>query len=361
MTVVLDNQIIDYDLEKYSFPAWVRDHVTAAGYDATDLQRLHETVPLSEISPLTQRLIRETEQPAFREMACGFVREVVRPILQADVALQRFFNIRIMLPDRQDMIIAFHNGTWYGHGLGETTIWMPLTQAEETNSLQVIDREASRKINANAIENRWRHDQLQQACLAQARPVSLVPGQVLLFQQENLHGNVMNQTGRTRVSIDFRVAVAGGALHRKLVGGYFDLLDAPASAPARASDGVCISYVNNNTRIASGIPIHLQRLMMRNYCETHGLQPTYEQLEIEVMPHLPTLLKILEQDRPADVLLYSVYALPDGADDRKELLELALQQDVTLHFANEDRRVSNQAEADLVERILTFASLESPV
>ena len=35
-----------------------------------------------------------------------------------------------------------------------------------------------------------------------------------------------NQTGKTRCSIDFRLAVKGGLIRRKLVGAYFTTLDA---------------------------------------------------------------------------------------------------------------------------------------
>lgn len=361
MPPLLDNEIVAYDAEAFPFAAWVAERVADAGYDGSDLHRLHERVPLGEVAPLQKRLIGQTARSEFRDMAHGFVRAVIAPLLGEGLAMQRFFNIRIMLPDRQDMIIAFHNGTWYGHGLGETTIWVPLVRVWGANSLQVIDREPSRRITAAAVAGRWSHEQMQQACREQARPVELTVGQALLFQQENLHGNLINDTGVTRLSIDFRVAVAGGNLHRKLIGGYFDLLDAPPSDPPAPAEGICIGYVNNNTRLASGVPIHLQRLMMTEYCERHALRPTYEQLEIEVMPHLPTLQKILGADRPAHVLLYSIYALPDAPADRAAIYDLALSAGVTLHFADEDRRLSTPAERDLIERMLTFAELGSPV
>ena len=363
MSEVLDNLIVTYDVGAFPFPTWVQDRISSAGYDATDLHLLHETVPLREVAPLQRRLIAETADPAFQSMAHSFVRSVVQPLLKSELAIQRYFNVRIMLPDRPDMIIAFHNGTWYGHGLGETTIWMPLCEVAGSNTLMVIDRDQSRQITADSVAKRWRHEKMQEACMVHARPVEIGPGDVLLFQQENLHGNTLNTTGKTRVSIDFRVAVKGGPLHRKLIGGYFDLLDSKASAsasPTPSNGGICISYVNNNTRIANGIPIHLQRLMMRDYCAAHDINPTYEQLEIEVMPHLPTLLKILEQDRPADVLLYSVYALPDAPADRQVVLDQAVSNGITLHFANEDRRVTSVADAAAIEQILTFAPPEPP-
>ena len=73
-------------------------------------------------------------------------------------------------------------------------------------------------------------------------------------------------------------------------------------------------------------------------CEPLGLKYTYEQLELEVMPYLPTLQHVIEQDRPNEIVMYSVNALPENRDLRDKILNLALDNKVKLHFANEDYR-----------------------
>ncbi|NIR48837.1 hypothetical protein GWO43_10395 [candidate division KSB1 bacterium] len=120
----------------------------------------------------------------------------------------------------------------------------------------------------------------------------------------------------------------------------------------------CISYVNNNTRITSGIPIVLQRLMMRDYCEPKGIKYTYEQLELEVMPHLPTLQHIIEYDQPNEVVLYSVYSLPEKPEVRKSILDLALKYNVKLHFANEDCRFEKEQDREWIDEVLSFGTIE---
>jgi sporadic carbohydrate cluster protein (TIGR04323 family) len=119
----------------------------------------------------------------------------------------------------------------------------------------------------------------------------------------------------------------------------------------------CISYVNNCTEYTRAIPIHLQRLMMANYCGESGLSVRFEQLEIEVMAHLPTLLHILEHDLPEAVLLFSIYALPNHIEWRDEILNAALSNKVALHFANESVVVDSVASRDQLERMLSFSRL----
>lgn len=126
----------------------------------------------------------------------------------------------------------------------------------------------------------------------------------------------------------------------------------------RAAGYTCISYVNNNTRITSGIPIVLQRLMMRDYCEPKGIKYTYEQLEVEVMPHLPALQHILETDKPNEVVLYSIYALPEHTANRNKILDLAAKNQVKMHFANEDYIFEKPEDREWIEECLGFGQIE---
>ena len=126
----------------------------------------------------------------------------------------------------------------------------------------------------------------------------------------------------------------------------------------RVEGYTCISYVNNNTRITSGIPIVLQRLMMRDYCEPLGLKYTYEQLELEIMPYLPTLLHIIKRDRPNEIVMYSVNSLPENRELRDEILDLALEYGVKLHFANEDFRFKSERDRKWIDEVLSFGEIE---
>jgi sporadic carbohydrate cluster protein (TIGR04323 family) len=272
---------------------------------------------------------------------------------------------------------------WYGHGMGTGTCWIPLTPCFGTNSMLVIDRRKSIELCNEALQNNWRQDKMQEVFFSHAEPVVAGPGKAFLFNQEIIHGNVPNQTDQTRVSVDFRMVVRGGKIRRKLVGGYYVLLnedlisnhktleDRESSMSKQANDEpevqrehsraegyTCISYVNNNTRITSGIPIVLQRLMMRDYCEPLGLKYTYEQLELEVMPYLPTLQHIITRDRPNEIVMYSVNALPENRELRDSLLDLALEYGVKLHFANEDFRFKSERDRKWIDDVLSFGEIE---
>lgn len=118
----------------------------------------------------------------------------------------------------------------------------------------------------------------------------------------------------------------------------------------------CISYVNHASSYTEGIPAHLQRLMISSYCQRESLVVRFQQLEILGMPHLPTLLEIVETHKPDDVVLFSVYSLPKDEPLRTPILDAALAEGITLHFANEDLTIRNSDERQTVEQVLTFCS-----
>lgn len=369
--VVVDNELISYDAGRYDFGSWIRQRMNDAGYDVTDLTQLHRIIPYDRAQELQNQIIKDTAREDFVALLHGFVHEVLEPIFGAEIAVQRYPNIRLMLPGRSEMKIAYHTGVWYGHGLGQATCWMPFTPVSGSNSMYVVGLEDSRRLMREAIEGDWDQQRMHEEFSKFSWAIEAGPGQAHLFNQEIIHGNATNETPISRVSCDFRLAVKGGPLRRKRVGGYFTLLDPSVRGEAARSaedqtrpvrqqkkDYTCIGYVNNSTLVTSGIPIVVQRLMMRDYMQQRDLRYTYQQLENEAFAYLPTLKNILGVDKPDDVVLYSIYALPDRAEHRRAIYELCIDNGVTMHFANEDLRINNRAEAAWVEANINFARLE---
>jgi sporadic carbohydrate cluster protein (TIGR04323 family) len=279
--------------------------------------------------------------------------------------------VRVVLPDRPDMILPFHQGIWVGNGMGIGTVWMPLTRAFDTNSMWIVDLATSRELTRRAIAEKWNRERMQEVLLSEAHPMNLEVGEVCTFCQANIHGNVANMTGVTRVSVDYRVLRADGQFHRKLPGGYFVLSDrfddlfrpqplheSPNGDRAKS----IISYCENNTRVTRGINVYLQRLLIRDYCQERGIKFRYEQMELEGLLHCPILMGVLEHDGPDEVVMFSCYALPEDSADRKRLLDKALEKGIVLHFVNELEVMRTADDRDRIERTMQFSTdFSSPV
>ncbi len=366
-------RIVEYDNDRFPFNEWILNRVRLLGYPLEDLTDIHNVIDDKEVYNVSKQLCADTNLPEFRRMVNRFVREVVVPKgkLGPPIAVQRFLNVRIMLPDKPESIFPFHTGLLYGHGPASRSLWLPLTDvsADEdyTASMQIIDIEKSRELIQYGIDKQLSIAEMTEVFGAESWPLKAGPGKVVFFSQENIHGNFVNVTGKTRVSIDFRVAESkfGDQLARKIVGGYFEIIpgseEEEAAAAARPDNTDAffngkryVMYLNNSTRSTYGIPVHLQRYMVNDYCNKKKLTCEFELFELEDMLYLPTLHHILNNLK-CNVVLYSIFSLPEDKEFRSRILDAALHNGIVMHFVNEDMAIASEADRKDVERTFEFA------
>jgi sporadic carbohydrate cluster protein (TIGR04323 family) len=374
LTTVWDAKVYSWDNSKYPFNEWILNRIRGMGYDLNDLSYLHETVPLSEVYTVTKQLCADTNLPEFRRMLNRFVREqvVTQGKLRLPVAVQRFMNVRIMLPTTPELFFPYHTGLLYGHGIASRSMWLPFVDVtadeDRSRSMQIIGIKRSRELIAQAIENRLNMHQMTELFAKESWQIKAGPGSGCFFTQENIHGSGRpNTTGRTRVSMDFRIAegIYGDYLGRKIPAGYFHLIpdteeeeEALAARPPRekafANGKPNIFYVANNTASTYGIPVHLQRYMLVDYSKKKNLEFNYELFDLEDMMHLPTLWHLV-QDRDCNIIMYSIFALPEEEDARNQMLEAAVKRGGVIHFVNEDLQLTNADDLKEIKKYLEFA------
>jgi sporadic carbohydrate cluster protein (TIGR04323 family) len=369
-----DAQIMTYPNERFPFNEWILGRINKMGYAVKDLSTFHEVVPQEDTYRVTKQLCADTNLPEFRRLLNRFVREVVVPKgkLRQPVAVQRFMNVRIMLPTTPELYFPLHTGLLYGHGIASRSLWLPFVDVtsdeDRTRSMQIIPIKKSRELVKYAIDNRLKMHEMTEVWGKHAHQIKAGPGSCCLFSQEHIHGSGMpNATGKTRISFDFRIAEAmyGDLLGRKMPAGYFHLIpdteeeeERLAQLPPREvqykNGKQNIFYVANNTAATYSIPVHLQRYMLVDYVEKKGLSRDYELFDLEDMLHCPTLLHLVE-DRNANIVMYSIFALPEGDADRNHLLETALKKGNIIHFVNEDLQLVTPDDLKTIRKYLDFA------
>lgn len=169
----------DYDLERWPFPEFV-----AKSLDVKDLTALRADLPLRTWHTDQQSPWHAPFYEAFgiwRRIFARFVKEVIAPRLGVPCYWQAVPTFRVQLPGNL-AVGAFHRDADYNHPLGEVSFWVPMTPAAGTSTVWIADDEGGR----------W--------------PADARPGEVIQFDAAGrLHGNVINETGRARVSFDFRL------------------------------------------------------------------------------------------------------------------------------------------------------------
>jgi sporadic carbohydrate cluster protein (TIGR04323 family) len=369
-----DAKIVTYPNERFPFNEWLLKRIRGMGYPLDDLSNLHAVVPQDEVYKVTKQLCADTNLAEFRRMLNAFVRDVVVPKgkLRLPVAVQRFMNVRIMLPTTPELFFPYHTGLLYGHGIASRSIWMPFVDvtADEdlTRSMQIIPIKKSRELAKQAINERLSMAEMTKLFAAHSHQIKAGPGSCCFFSQEHIHGSGRpNTTGKTRVSMDFRIAegIYGDLLGRKIPAGYFHMIpnseeEEEALAQQKPREDSFhngkpnIFYVANNSASTYAIPVHLQRYMLNDYMTKKGLKWDYELFDLEDMLHCPTLCHLIE-DRNANTVMFSIFALPEEEGERNRLLETAVRRGNIIHFVNEDLQLANADDMKSIKEYLAFS------
>ena len=80
----------------------------------------------------------------------------------------------------------------------------------------------------------------------------------------------------------------------------------------------------------------------------------YELFDLEDMVHLPTLRHLVEQ-RECNIVMYSIFALPEEENFRNQLLETAAKRRSVIHFVNEDLQLTNADDLKTIKKYLDFS------
>ena len=353
-----DNKTLDYDLEKYNWPAWALGVIQEIAPQIKKLETMHEFLTPAEIVKVSQHVQNACSRRDFMERFDEFAMSIVpQRIDHRRFLIQRQGTLRVVIPNQAKVgrRLAFHQGIFVGNGRGCRTIWTPFTRAEKTNTMWMMNLDISREITKRVLSEKWSMEKFEDECLKHAWPVTLQPGQSHLFFQEHIHGNVNNDEGYTRVSMDMRILIEGEEWGRRLPGGFMRLPgDYEVTQTGDYTGKSFITYAGWNSSFSKNIPLPMQRAIIEPYCTKNKISYNSYEFENEHMDWQPGLEYYIKE-RPDGIVLSSMYALTDDVNRRSELLQLALDHGVELHFANEVCSLKTLKDLEKIETYLNFA------
>lgn len=172
-------ELFTYSLDLYPFPDIVSDALNVRDLTTLSANLPRRTWQTDQQSPWHPPFYASFLE--WRDVYEDFIREVVVHRLDEPCYYQRVPTFRVHLPNNT-AVGEFHTDAQYHHPTGEVSFWLPLTRAAGTSSVWIEDDD---------------HEY---------RDVVAAPGEVVQFNAaQRLHGNLLNETGKSRVSFDFRL------------------------------------------------------------------------------------------------------------------------------------------------------------
>ena len=181
---------IKYDIKKYNFAKKIKEI-----YEVKDISMIHKEWKLAKKYDLLNN-VKEDQSTVYHkhfyenifstswsEIYHSFIHDIIRPIFDEAILYQTIPTFRIHQP-ANIAVAAFHKDSDYSHSIHEVNFYLPLTNAYGNNTVWVESKPGEEDFS----------------------PMEGKLGDVWMWDGANLlHGNKINDTNFSRVSVDFRV------------------------------------------------------------------------------------------------------------------------------------------------------------
>ena len=192
----MTTEVLNYDADQYDFRGIIAGYLgredldqLTTGYEDDADRAGNSLYKNMEQSPLFRRLYAALDGPegrAFYDLYQRFIEEVIRPQYDGPIYYQTRPSHRLLFADTPGGA-RYHRDADYGHDPGEVNYLLPQTRAYGNNAMWIESAVGKEDY----------------------RPLELEVGQYGRFKGVHLrHGAQLNDTGRSRVSFDFRVIPA---------------------------------------------------------------------------------------------------------------------------------------------------------
>ena len=114
-----NNATLNYDIEKYNWPAWALSVIQEIAPQVTELETMHEVLSASEVVKVSRHVQNACSRKDFMQMFDEFVASFVpQKIDNKQYMIQRQGTLRVVLPNQASVgrRLMFHQGIWVGNG-----------------------------------------------------------------------------------------------------------------------------------------------------------------------------------------------------------------------------------------------------
>jgi sporadic carbohydrate cluster 2OG-Fe(II) oxygenase len=206
------------------------------------LNNTHKYVSAKQLNSLRVNVISALMgQKNFRQHVYHIAKELLDKIVGNELVMQRGIGLSVQLPQDSSSLLNVHSDTWSGDSPFEVVVWTPLVDCFKTKTMFICTPERSAEVNHNFS----RYQKLNNAEFIRELEPDLtfldVPfGSVLIFNQNQLHGNVVNGESETRWSMNCRFKSAFSPYCDKKLGEFFE----PINLKPATKIGLAYDYPN---------------------------------------------------------------------------------------------------------------------
>ncbi len=188
------------------------------------INNLHKRVNNKDLNQFRLKLIKQiNSNPKFRYHYFNLARDQLYTLVGNDLLMQKKINLSIQFPNDNSSLLPIHSDVWSGDSPFEINLWIPLVNCYKTKSMYILPEKEKKKFNEIMKKNKIKSSS-QVFSLIKKKLVWLKVnyGEILIFNQNLPHGNVINLENETRISMNCRFKSYFSPFGDKKIGEFFD-------------------------------------------------------------------------------------------------------------------------------------------
>lgn len=176
------------------------------GYDGFDLADLHNHIGDRDVNKIRIAVFRELNAlPNWEDNYYYLASNILRDLFGPDISIQIKLNFSIQMPGDETSVLALHSDTLSGQSPFECVLWTAITDAFDSNSMYIFDKDISKKMYKELPNYQYiGMSKMFKDYGSLSNNIETTKGQCILFSSTLFHGNQLNKTDKTRISLNCR-------------------------------------------------------------------------------------------------------------------------------------------------------------
>lgn len=167
---------------------------------------LHKYIENKKLNSVRVKIISEINKDLkVKKIIYNMVKSYLDIIVGNELAIQKTLNLSIQYPNDKSSLLDIHSDTFSGESPFQIVVWIPLVNVEKTKSMFIIPQKQSLEAISNLKNYEYQgFNKIFKKYKSKAKWLKVNYGQVLIFTPNLLHGNIINKTKETRMSLNIR-------------------------------------------------------------------------------------------------------------------------------------------------------------
>ena len=192
--------------------------------DECILSLSHDHIPIKELNSFRLFIINElSKDKDLRSHYYDIFKYYTDLIIGNELAMQKKLNLSIQMPNDKSSLLSIHADTWSGDSPFEAVCWLPMVDCTRSMCMFILPAFNYHEFNNVYKKIKTKNsDTLFDALKDKLHWIEIKYGQILIFNQNLPHGNIINEEKFTRWSFNCRFKSVFTPYRDKKIGEFFE-------------------------------------------------------------------------------------------------------------------------------------------